>query len=164
MHYKSLYELEVLNLLETYTKQQATLSFDQLTEDLSNDSLIQLTNKSTYLSNILLDTLSHYTIHFYDWRIARLTGCLYHIMTTSLKDSVQDMFNYKPTSFQITQYNIVYTTLLDYIYSGPLDSVKQRRGTAWCLTLAARHYIFECVYSLIEWQISGEPWSFHVNH
>lgn len=164
-HYDDVLEIELLNLIDTYTTtitvENDYIPLDELHAQLTQNQLIQLLQASPYLTQQCVQKLANYIIQFKNWKLLRLGQCVHRCLLNQGKLSMLCSQIEKNVTFQHVEAQQIYEAITNYIYAeGPYSEIGQRRNEAWCLAMSLTRFTWYCVYQLVQWcHKENEPWT-----
>ncbi|CAO3685800.1 unnamed protein product [Rhizopus microsporus] len=151
-------DMEILQLIESFTQSSQYIDPDALSEALLKKELVQLSSRSTCLSNKLALKLSEYVELFHDWRVSRLAQYLYPCLEIELYQQLNSAFSEGIYPAKVVRH--VHNLLLDHIYSGPAQEIPQRRTMAWCLSTCFIQFLWHCIHDLVHFiHDKDAPWT-----
>ncbi|KAI8056546.1 uncharacterized protein B0P05DRAFT_560109 [Gilbertella persicaria] len=148
LNYKELLTIQVLEFAIVFIEQQNNYeNLDILCTKLQQNGLLKLIRSSVDLTIAFVDTFSAYVVRFSNWKLVRISQCIHRILR-------YPFLNLK----SITMPSERHQHLINYIYNGSIESILDRRNVAWCFALSPTHFLWHCVYTLIQWCQQKEPW------
>lgn len=151
-------DMEILQLIESFTQSSQYIDPNELSEALLKKELVQLSSRSTCLSNKLALKLSEYVELFHDWRVSRLAQYLYPCLGIELYQQLNSAFSEGIYPAKVVRH--VHNLLLDHIYSGPAQEIPQRRTMAWCLSTCFIQFLWHCIHDLVHFiHDKDAPWT-----
>jgi hypothetical protein len=128
-----------LGLIDKYTKKQGIYTpLDTLYNELAQNSLMQLIQKSSFLCEVCAERMSAYVIEFQDWKIVRLAQCVFGLLNKRITAHDQ---------------------LSSFMYNTPTNKFESQKNMAWCVSLASIKLLLSSINTLVQWCYhSSEVW------
>lgn len=161
LNYQDLLEIKVLDLIETFVKLDDNESMQAY---LMQNDCIGLLTISDDLRTRFTRLLSEHIIQFHNWKLFKLTQCVFQLVKTPLFESCQQVI--EKATFIHVETHALYDIISKYVYAeGSVLDIPYRRNEAWCVSLSFTRFLWYCVYRLVQWtQKDNEPWTDQVKY
>jgi hypothetical protein len=156
--YDQLFDLEILDCIDTLIHVQSNyITLKDLQTQFMRHELIQLVSLSPYLCQRLKYHVSNYIVQFQNWKLTRLGQCMNHCLPCSLKDQCTPIVT--NASHNNVKAQTLHSMLSNYIFSGDIQHISQRRSEAWCLSLSFHRFLWYCIYQLVQYCKQNTTWT-----